>query len=45
MCEVFKLLNVQNSKNLSLKNKLKKKVKHRIPFATRKLKYIFHHSK
>ena len=45
MWEVLKLLTIQNLRKLSFKKTIEKEVKHRIPYATRKLNYIFHHSK
>ena len=43
MCELSKLLTIQNPKKLSLKN-LGREVKHGIPYAMLKLNYISHHS-
>ena len=41
----FKIIDRPESYKIIIEKKVKKEVKHGIPYATRKLTHIFHHSK
>ena len=41
----FKIIDYPESKKIIIEKKVEKKVKYVIPYATRKLNYIFHYSK
>ena len=41
----FKIIDRPESEEITIEKKVEREVKYGIPYATRKLTYIFHHSK